>query len=455
MSGTDAKTQPASSDRFRVVGPVGAIGIIVASMVGSGIFTLTGKFGAKVGTEENVLAAWVIGGVLALCGGLSLAELGAMIPCSGGSVEFARRAFGKTTGYLVAMVTILSGYFLSIAAVGLMLAEYVNKVAPEPLSLTGVAVASIVLAFVSQVPGLRAGYAFNTALSLVKIAFVAVFVVAGLVWPFDARLPEAAATAASAHPGLFSAAVASATLSVSFAYLGWSTGADIAGDIERPGRNVPIGILGAIGIVFVLYIGVNLVYLRVMPPSAMTEPDGAPMQAIGAVAATHLFGAAVGRALAGVIALLFFSTIVSGTITAARILESMAVAGEIPAAIGVRTAAGVPLRGLIVTVVASLASLAIGNLDDIFGLLTVLINVFSSLSVGAVIVLRYKMPDAVRPFRVPLYPITPIVYLALAGWSIVASVMEGGWKAIVASIATVALLLVIKPLLGLGARHAH
>jgi len=65
------------------------------------------------------------------------------------------------------------------------------------------------------------------------------------------------------------------------------------------------------------------------------------------------------------------------------------------------------------------------------------------------------MPDAPRPFRVPLYPITPIVYLALAGWSIVASVMEGGWKAIVASIATVALLLVIKPLLGLGARHAH
>jgi APA family basic amino acid/polyamine antiporter len=152
---------------------------------------------------------------------------------------------------------------------------------------------------------------------------------------------------------------------------------------------------------------------------------------------------------------LFFSTIVSGTITAARILESMAVAGEIPAAIGVRTAAGVPLRGLIVTVVASLASLAIGNRDDIFGLLTVLINVFSSLSVGAVIVLRYKMPDAVRPFRVPLYPITPIVYLALAAWSIVAKVMEDGWKAIVASIATVALLLVIKPLLGLGTRHAH
>jgi len=435
------------TDRFRVVGPVGAIGIIVASMVGSGIFTLTGKFGAKVGSEENVLAAWLIGGVLALAGGLSLAELGAMIPCSGGSVEFARRAFGRTTGYLVAMVTILSGYFLSIAAVGLMLAEYVNKLTPEPLSLAGVALATIVLAFLSQLPGLRAGYAFNTGLSILKIAFVAAFIVAGLTWPFDARIEAPTAAAAAATPGLLSAAVASATLSVSFAYLGWSTGADIAGDIERPGRNVPLGILGAIAIVFVLYIGVNLVYLRVMDPLAMTEPDGGPMQAIGAVTATHLFGETAGRLLAGVIALLFFSTMVSGTITAARILESMARAGEIPAWSGVRNAHGVPVRGLVITLAASSAALAIGNLDEIFGLLTVLINIFSSLSVAAVIVLRRTMPDAPRPFRVPLYPFTPLLYLALAGWSIVASVIEGGWKAVIASVATVAILLVIKPLL--------
>ena len=439
-----------TSDHFRVVGPIGAIGIIVASMVGSGIFTLTGKFGAKVGSEENVLAAWLIGGVLALAGGLSLAELGAMIPCSGGSVEFARRAFGRTTGYLVAMVTILSGYFLSIAAVGLMLAEYVNKVVPQPLDLTTVALGTIVLAFVSQLPGLRAGYAFNTALSILKIAFVAAFVAAGLAWPFDARIEAPAAAASAAVPGLLSAAVASATLSVSFAYLGWSTGADIAGDIERPGRNVPLGILGAIGIVFVLYIGVNLVYLRVIDPLAMTEPDGSEMQAIGAVTATHLFGAAAGRVLAGVIALLFFSTMVSGTITAARILESMAHAREIPAAAGVRNAHGVPVNGLVITLVASAASLAIGNLDDIFGLLTVLINIFSSLSVAAVIVLRRTMPDAPRPFRVPLYPFTPILYLALAGWSIVASVIEGGWKAVIASLATVVILLIIKPLLTLG-----
>jgi hypothetical protein len=109
------------------------------------------------------------------------------------------------------------------------------------------------------------------------------------------------------------------------------------------------------------------------------------------------------------------------------------------------------MRGLVVTLAASAACLAIGNLDDIFGLLTVLINIFSSLSVAAVIVLRRTMPDAPRPFRVPLYPFTPLLYLGLAGWSIAASVIEGGWKAVIASVATVALLLALKPILTIGA----
>lgn len=432
---------------FRVVGPIGATGIIVASMVGSGIFSLTGQFGANLGTSQNILAAWIIGGVLALCGGLSLAELGAMIPCSGGSVEFARRAFGGTIGYLVAMVTIFCGYFLSLAVVGILLGEYVNQLLPTPFNIKLIAGLSIVAAFVSQIFGLHAGYKFNTALSMIKVGFVGLFVLAGLFWPVSMRMTAPVLTETLEHPSLLSGAVASATLVVSFAYLGWSTGADIAGDIKRPGRDVPLSIITAISIVFVLYIGVNLVYLRVIDPAAMLEADGTPMQAIGAVTARLLFGSAIGNAMSGVIALLFFSTIVSGIITGARILESMSHANEIPSWTGIRLVNGVPMRALLVTAVASLVSLAIGNLQDILGLLTVLINVFSSLSVAAVLILRKTMPDAPRPFRVPFYPVTPIIYMLLAGWSIAISVMDGGLNAIIASVAAVAILLLIKPLI--------
>jgi APA family basic amino acid/polyamine antiporter len=351
------------------------------------------------------------------------------------------------------MVTILCGYFLSLAVVGLLLAQYVNQLLHTPLNINLIAALTIVAAFVSQLFGLHAGYKFNTALSIIKIGFIALFVCAGLFWPIQSRMVAPVLTEAVTHPRIISGAVASATLVVSFAYLGWSTGADIAGDIKRPGRNVPLSIIGAIVLVFALYIGVNLVFLRVIDPAAMLETNGTPMQAIGGVAARLIFGTAMGDAMTGVIALLFFSTLVSGVITGARILESMAHAREIPAWTGVRKSNGVPTRALIVVTVASLASLAIGNLDDILGLLTVLVNVFSSLSVAAVLVLRRTMPDAPRPFRVPLYPVTPIIYMALAGWSIAASVMDGGLNAIIASIAAVAILLFIKPLLTIGKKR--
>ena len=430
-----------------MVGAFGATGAIVAAMVGSGIFSLTGQFGAAIATPTNVIAAWIIGGVLALCGGLCLAELGAMIPCSGGSVEFARRAFGATTGYLVATVTIVAGYFLSITVVALLLAQYVDALVASDLPDVAVAAAAIVVAAGSQFLGLRAGWAVGTGLAILKFGVVAAFVGLGLAWPVETRL---SAPAPAEAPGLLSAPVAAAALTVSFAYLGWSTGADVAGDVRRPGRNVPLAIVASVLIVIALYLGVNLVYLRVIDPGAMTDGAGGPMPAIGSVAARLLFGEAAGAVLTATIALLFLSTMVSGTITAARVLESMARAGEIAPSLGRRRPDGVPARALLVTLVASLVPLAVGSLDAILDTLTVLVNLASSLSVAAVIVLRRTMPDAPRPFRVPLYPFVPIVYLAIAGWSIVAKIESDGASALLESLAIAAGLLLLRPLL-----HPH
>jgi APA family basic amino acid/polyamine antiporter len=246
---------------------------------------------------------------------------------------------------------------------------------------------------------------------------------------------------------LFSPQAATAVLLVSFAYLGWSTGADIAGDLRDPGRTLPRAMVASILVVAVLYLGVNAAYLRVIDPAAMVEADGSGMRAIGSVAAGLLFGPAVGTAMTGAIALLLFSTVVSGVITGARILESMARAGEIPAALGVRRADGVPQRALLAVAGLSTAALAIGSLGELLDLLTVLVNVFSALTVVALFVLRRTMPDAPRPFRVPLYPWVPAIYLLLAGWTVVSSIMTGGARAAWASCASVVILVLLRPLL--------
>lgn len=438
------RPDPAGAARHRVVGAVGATGMIVAAMVGSGIFALTGQFGAAVGSPAGVLMPWVVGAVLALCGGLSLAELGSMLPCSGGSIEGARRAFGPTVGYLVATVTILAGYLLSNAVIALFLAEYVDRLVPADAPDTALAVGAILLALGSQLPGLRMGFAANTVLAVIKVGVIAAFVVGGLTVGVTERLT---AVAADATPSLFSPQAATAVLLVSFAYLGWSTGADIAGDLRDPGRTLPRAMVASILVVAVLYLGVNAAYLRVIDPAAMVEADGSGMRAIGSVAAGLLFGPAVGTAMTGAIALLLFSTVVSGVITGARILESMARAGEIPAALGVRRADGVPQRALLAVAGLSTAALAIGSLGELLDLLTVLVNVFSALTVVALFVLRRTMPDAPRPFRVPLYPWVPAIYLLLAGWTVVSSIMTGGARAAWASCASVVILVLLRPLL--------
>lgn len=426
-----------------MLGAIGATGMIVAAMVGSGIFALTGQFGASVGSPSGVLLPWVIGGVLALCGGLSLAELASMLPCSGASIEGARRAYGPTVGYLAATVTILAGYLLSTAVVALFLAEYVDKLIPTDLPDTALAAGAILLALVTQLPGLRLGFASNTVLAVVKVAVIAAFVIGGLSVEVTDRL---VAAPSGVVPTLASPQVATAVLLVSFAYLGWSTGADIAGDLRDPGRTIPLAMVASILVVTALYLGVNVAYLRVIDPGAMVEAGGSGMRAIGSVAAGLLFGPEVGTAMTAAIALLLLSTVVSGVITGARILESMARAGEIPAWLGLRRPDGVPQRALIVVAGLSGAALAIGSLGDLLDLLTVLVNVFSALTVAALFVLRRTMPDAPRPFRVPLYPFVPAIYLALAGWTVISSITTGGARAAWGSCACVIILLMLRPL---------
>ena len=427
----------------RVVGTIGATGMIVAAMVGSGIFALTGQFGASVGSPSGVLVPWVIGGVLALCGGLSLAELASMLPCSGGSIEGARRAYGPTVGYLVATVTILAGYLLSNAVIALFLAEYVDRLIPADAPDVLLAAGAILAALLSQLPGLRMGFAANTVLAVVKVGVIAAFVIGGLSVDVTDRL---VAVATEPAPSLLSPQVATAVLLVSFAYLGWSTGADIAGDLRDPGRTLPRAMIASIVLVASLYLGVNAAYLRVIDPGAMVEADGAGMRAIGSVAAGLLFGATVGTAMTAAIALLLLSTVVSGIITGARILESMARAGEAPVWLGARRHDGVPQRALLAVAGLSAGALAIGSIGELLDLLTVLVNVFSALTVAALFVLRRTMPDAPRPFKVPLYPWVPAIYLALASWTVISSIMTGGARAAWASCASVIILLLLRPL---------
>jgi APA family basic amino acid/polyamine antiporter len=425
----------------RVLGLSSATAIVVASMVGSGIFGITGLYAAEVGTPANVLLPWLIGAVLALCGALSIAELGAAIPCSGGTVAFVRRAYGARLGYLTGMVTLLAGYVFSVTLIALFFASFLEDFLPGEQDDRLLALLAIILAGGAQLLGVRSGVRLNDLLAMAKVLLIGGLIAAGVL-----AVSTAGETPAGSYPSPFSGPVAAATLGVSFAYLGWSSVADVAGEVRSPGRTLPIAITAGVLAVTVLYLGMNLVYLRAAAPVEMVR-DGQPVRDIGAFALTRLLGAKAGDAVAAIIAVSIFSTLFAGMLAAARVLERLALDRDLPAWMARRDGDGTPRRAIATVGVGAALGLLIGPLEDLLGLIGTLLTVFSSLSVAAVISLRRSEPGLVRPFRVPFYPLPPLAYLGLSCWVIVTSGLGGGWKPILISALTVVTLLVARPLL--------
>jgi APA family basic amino acid/polyamine antiporter len=425
----------------RIFGLTSATALVVASMVGSGIFGITGLYAANVGTPANLLLPWLLGAILALCGALSLAELGAAIPCSGGTVAFVRRAFGDRLGYLTGMVTLLAGYIFSVTLVALFLAGFLEDFLPGEQDDRLLALVAIALACGVQLFGVRAGVRLNDLLAVAKVLLIGGLIAAGVL-----AIPTVGETPPGAYPSPLSGPVAQATLSVSFAYLGWSAVADVAGEVRSPGRTLPIAITLGVVSVAVLYLGLNLVYLRAAAPVEMVR-DGQPVKDIGAFAMTRLLGPKAGTAVAAIISVSIFSTLVAGTIAAARVLERLAADRDLPRWPARRDADGSPRRAVAVVAVGASLGLLIGPLGELLDLIGTLVTIFSSLSVAAVLLLRRREPDLPRPFRVPFFPWPPLIYLGLSLWAIVTSAVGGGWKPLAASAIAVVALLAVRPLL--------
>ena len=229
------------STEERPLGPGTGTGVVVASMVGAGIFTTSGLLAESVGDETVLLAAWAIGGALALAGALSYAELGGMMPQAGGEYVYIRRVYGATMGFLSGFVSLVAGFAAPIGGVCLVLGHYLGAVVPilpERVSATAV----VIILTAAHARGVHFGARVNNAATLFKIGLVLLFIIAGFLVP-AAATPGSAPAASS--PGFLSGAFATALVLVAFAYTGWNAAAYIGGEIRDPGRNLPKALIAA------------------------------------------------------------------------------------------------------------------------------------------------------------------------------------------------------------------
>jgi APA family basic amino acid/polyamine antiporter len=396
--------------------------IVIANMVGTGVFTSLGFQVLGIQSGFALLMLWVVGGLIALCGAVSYGELAGAMPRSGGEYHYLSQIYHPALGFLSGWVSATVGFAAPTALAALALGQYAQSVWPvlaTPLfagsafTCSTALSLSVVLAL-ALVHGrsTRVGSRLQVAITVLKVFVLVAFITAGLVTGKGQPLhfvPDAAGWQA-----LLSPTFAVSLVYVSYAYSGWNAAAYITGEIEKPQRNLSRILLTGTAIVLLLYVGLNYVFLRSTPLAALQG-----QVEVGFIAANSLFGPALGRLTGAVIAALLVSTISAMIFAGPRIVQTMG--EDLPALrwLAVRSAAGIPVRALLLQIAITIAFILKPDFKAVLVYAGFVLNLFTFLTVLGVFILRWRQPQLPRPYRAWGYPFTPLVFLALSAWTLV------------------------------------
>jgi APA family basic amino acid/polyamine antiporter len=399
-----------------------AIFVVVAGMVGAGILTTSGYTVASVGSNQWMLILWIVGGITAVCAALTLAELSAALPKTGGDYVYLYEAFGPMPAFLSGWVSFLIGFAGPSAAAAFAFAQ--NIISPiEGMGSDAIlwerilATAAILVFAAIHVSGRRQTAAVQAWITLLKLCVLMAFACAGVSigWPNRANLVDRTPLDSALVVNLMSSMVY-----IYYAYTGWNSASYLAGEIRDPQRRLPQAILIGTSGVLVLYLVINVVYALAISAAEVRAMIDDPSNRVGAeavapialIAAQRLFGTRWSTAFSIGIGLMLLSTMSAYLLIGPRVLYAMAQAGQFPrVASRLTRRAGTPAVATLLQVGVAVALLWTGTAQSIIIYASVGLSIISILAMSSIYILRWKRPDLPRPFRTPGYPVTPAVYL--------------------------------------------
>ena len=387
-----------------------ATAVVIAAMVGSGVFTTLGFQVAEIRSTFAIMMVWLVGGVIALCGAFTYGELGAALPRSGGEYHLLRRVYTPALGFLSGWVSATVGFAGPSALAAMALASYTATFIPG-IPENHLA-AGVVLGFsLIHASSLQAGTTFQNLLTVLKVGLILGFV--GAAFTVDqvqgiTLWPQAGDVGLITGP-----AFAIALIFVSYAYTGWNAAIYVAGEIKQPSRTLPRSLLLGTLAVTALYALLNYVFLRTVP---MDELAG--QIEVGFLAGVHIFGEAGGQVTAAIIAGLLASTVSAYVFLGPRIL--MVMGEDMPALtwLSVKSQRGLPVNAFIFQTLVTLAFIYTSTFDQVMLYASILLIANSTLAVAGVYVLRMNEPNLPRPYRTWGYPVTPAIFLAVNIWTL-------------------------------------
>jgi APA family basic amino acid/polyamine antiporter len=416
----------------------GLIMIAVGSTIGSGIFRTPGKIALMVHQPEYVVALWVLGGVVALTGALTLAEMGSMFPGAGGLYIYLREAYGDGMGFLYGWFILFVSTSGSIAALAVVCSEhllYLGGIGRDSGWVMPLAVFLIIFLTVVNLFGVQIGEWIANIFTGAKLVGLTAIILAG--WFFANKdVPAANEASVFAHtpPDNLSSALAVAFIGVLWSYGGWHHVSFMAGEAKDPQRTVPRAMMIGAGIVTLVYVLANLAYMRMLPIEQLANS-----KTVAADAMSGVFSGA-GYLMAFLIALSTFGTTGIYCMTAPRIYYAMAKDGVFfPKLAEIHPKWRTPVWAILAQSVWALFLLAFwGTFENLIEYVTFM-DWLAMMMVGTTIfIFRKKKPDAERGYKTLGYPVTPVVFVAICLWFVLFNIVGRREKAIAGLVVAVA-----------------
>jgi basic amino acid/polyamine antiporter, APA family len=407
----------------RVFGYPAATALIIAAMVGTGVFTSLGLQVQAIPSSSAVLLLWVLGGIASLAGALSYAELGAALPRSGGEYHLLSSIYHPTLGFIAGLSTIVAGLAAPVAVAAVAFGKYAGNVLPstnvflpETIS-TILSVGVILLVSVVHSAHIRLGALLHSGVTYFNISLILVFIIAAFVWGKNTNVPIVPTSSDLAF--ILSPNYAVSFVFVVYAYLGWNSSIYVLDEVRNPQKTLPRSVLSGVGIVTVLYLLLNYAFLR----TASIQEIAGKID-VGNFSAIALLGASGATVMNALIALALLATVSSYTILAPRVWRVMGEDYPLFRFAAQTASNGSPIRAFAVQAGIAILMVLTSTFETILVYAGFLLTIFNLLAVVGVIILRWKKPDVPRPYKAWGYPATPVIFALIGCWMTVFVVMQ-------------------------------
>ena len=408
----------------RQLGLASAILIIIADVIGTGIFITTGSVLGMTQNALTVIVLWSLGGLTAITGSLCYAELATMWPDDGGEYLYLKKIYGFLPAFLTGWISITVGFTASIAATSLTLVWYLKEfftAFPQAELTQKLIAASFILFFgFLHILGLKKGSLVQNILTIIKLLIVFSLIIFGFIcidWGLSSRITSSAGASGNVGIGTYGIAL----LIIMFAYSGWNGSSYIAGEIKNPQKNLPKAMFFSALAITIIYVLLNIVFLMSSPAEQLTASH-----ATAATAASNLFGTRIGSFLTLAVAIVLVSAVSVQMMIGPRVYYAMARDGLIFSKLSrINPKFNTPDLAIATQMVIATIYVFIGknNIESLLAYMGFSLGIFPLMAVIGMLIMRFKNPDMPRPFKSPFFPLIPVIYIVFTAGMMTASLI--------------------------------